>query len=93
MMYDEYMAKDEAITIRLPASLKRRLEKRARRYRRSLSSQVVDDLEAALDADVRSSSGKFLGLYSGNTLPSDEDIKEVRLLLWGSLGKRDWHHG
>lgn len=92
MMYYEYMAKDEAITIRLPAVLKRRLEKRARRYRRSLSSQVVDDLEAVLDADVRSSSGKFLGLYSGSTLPTDDDIKEVRLLLWGSLGKRDWHH-
>lgn len=91
MMYYEYMAKDAAITIRIPAGLKRRLEKRARRHRRSLSSQVVDDLEAVLDADQGSSGGKFLGFYKGK-LPTDDDIKEVRLLLWGSLGKRDWRN-
>jgi len=80
------MSKDSAITIRLSSSLKKRLEQRARSQRRSLSSQVVYDLEqlAALDHALREG-GAFVGMFSGVKAPSDGDIREVRKLLWGRL--------
>ena len=80
------MGKDSAITIRVPASLKKRLERRARRQRRSLSAQVTFDLEqlVSLDAEVRDG-GSFLGKYEGTRLPSEESIQEIRSLLWGRL--------
>jgi len=80
------MSKDSAITIRLSNSLKKRLEQRARTQRRSLSSQVVYDLEqlSSLDPAAREG-GAFIGKFSGAKAPSDGDIREVRKLLWGRL--------
>jgi len=80
------MGKDSAITIRVPASLKKQLARRARRQRRSLSAQVTFDLEqlVAQDAEARDG-GSFLGKYEGTRLPSEESIREIRSLLWGRL--------
>ncbi len=84
------MAKDAAVTIRLPASLKRELQTRARRERRSLSAQIT----ACLEREVASSrgggsrKGKLLGLFAGTPVPSERDFARVRRLLWGSLGGR-----
>ena len=84
-----YMAKSSAITIRLPDSLKRRLEARAEQQHRSLSSQVVHDLEAVVtESPEYQGAGRFLGLYEGSRAPTDRDIEQARSLLWGSLGDR-----
>ncbi len=32
--------------------------------------------------------GRLIGRYEGTPLPSDEDLVEVRRLLWGALGRR-----
>lgn len=82
------MTKDSAITVRLPGSLKRRLQDRAESERRSLSAQVLADLElAARKAPTPpGAGGRFLGMCSGTKLPSDRDIAGVRRLLWGQLG-------
>jgi hypothetical protein len=89
-MHNERMAQDAAITIRLPASLRRRLESRATAQRRSLSAQVVFDLEqAAGEAEPRDrAKGRLLGIFAGTKTPTDRDIAEVRQRLWGSLGRR-----
>lgn len=93
MFHDDDMAKDAAITIRIPASLKRSLEARAKAQHRSVSAQVVAHIERALTerSDDVGGNGRFLGLFEGTRLPSDEEIQEVRDLLWGSesrLGRR-----
>ena len=83
MVQNEYMAMDAAITIRIPSSLKRRLEARAKEQHRSLSAQVVADLESSLESLSRSAvKGRFLGLYEGTAVPTDGDIEEVRSFLW-----------
>jgi hypothetical protein len=83
------MTKNAALTIRLPASLKRRLEARAESQHRSLSAQVVADLERVADEPGPSFGveGRFLGLYAGTALPTDEDFAEVRRVLWGKIGR------
>lgn len=80
------MAKNSAITVRLSDALKRRLEAKASSKHRSLSAQVVVDLENAVeDGSPDQGPGRFLGLYEDSTLPTDEDISKVRRLLWGRL--------
>lgn len=88
-VHDERMARNAALTIRLPASLKRRLEARAASRHRSLSAQVVADLERVSDEPKPSSGveGRFLGHFAGSPMPSDEDLAEVRRLLWGRIGR------
>jgi len=82
------MAKDAAITVRIPSTLKRALEARAVAQRRSLSAQVAADLERAVESEAPvSAKGRFLGLYHGVALPTDADLEEVRGLLWGNLGR------
>lgn len=81
------MKKSSAITVRLPDSLKRRLRARAKAEHRSLSAQVVADLEEVAAEEIAPpGEGRFLGRYSGTTLPTDQDVEEVRRLLWGRLG-------
>lgn len=88
MMQNEHMANDAAITIRIPSSLKRRLEARAKEQHRSLSAQVAADLESVLDSVSPSGvKGRFLGLYEGTAVPTDDDIEEVRRLLWGNMSR------
>ena len=81
--------------MRVPDSLKRRLEARARRERRSLSAQIAVYLErgVASEEPEPAKAGRFLGLYAGARVPSDEDIAEVRGMLWGSLGQRKARRG
>jgi plasmid stability protein len=83
------MNKDAAITVRLPADLKRRLARRAKRERRSVSAQVQIELERALalESDAASEQIAALGRYSGMRLPSEADLVEVRSMLWGGLGR------
>jgi hypothetical protein len=85
------MKKEAAITVRIPATLKRRLARTARRERRSMSAQVQHALEqaVALEPDEPVERRPALGMFAGARLPSDNDILEVRAALWGELGKRD----
>jgi hypothetical protein len=86
--------KNAAITIRIPKSLKRSLEIRAEKQHRSLSAQVVADLETILnESPLEEAGGKFLGLFAGTPLPSDEDIKEARALLWGRIASHQERNG
>jgi hypothetical protein len=76
--------REAAVTIRIPAALKRRLEARARAQRRSLSAQVVLDLEEGVSGrlpDGNAKPGRFLGLFGGGAAPTERDIAEVRRLL------------
>jgi predicted transcriptional regulator len=82
------MTKDAAITVRLPLELKRRLEGRAERERRSISAQVLYELERAVAAEPGRGEESAVGLFAGARLPSNEDLAEVRTLLWGRLGGR-----
>jgi hypothetical protein len=95
MMHNVYMEKNAAITVRIPTSLKRRLKARARSRHRSLSAQVVADLESIVEGSRRSerAGGKFLGLFEGTRVPTDDDIKEARSILWGQLPARLARHG
>ena len=88
-VHNECMTKNAAVTIRLPASLKSRLEARAESQHRSLSAQVVADLERVAEEPGPSSGvgGRFLGLFAGTAMPTDEDLAEVRSLLWGRIGR------
>ena len=83
------MAKDAAITVRVPASMKQRLEARAEARHRSLSGQVLADLQRALEEDEErvapAEKGSFLGLFSQKSVPTDEEIAQARRLLWGRL--------
>lgn len=92
VMQNECMPKDAAITVRIPLRVKRRLEALARHERRSLSAQVVTCIEESLDsrsAEEATEPSRLLGLMEGARVPTEADFKEVRLLLWGSLGRRE----
>jgi hypothetical protein len=82
------MVKDTVITVRLPLSVKRLLEERARKEHRSLSAQVLHELGqvlASAPARRSRSRGKLLGRYAGYGVPSEKDFAEVRAALWGRL--------
>jgi len=85
------MAKDLAITVRVPQQLKRRLAQRAKRERRSLSAQVVYELERAVarELDVPDRLEPALGMYAGARLPGEEDFADVRQMLWQRLEGQD----
>jgi hypothetical protein len=95
MMQDAAMAKDAAVTVRLPQSLKRALEAGARRERRSLSAQIAAYLERGVADESPSGDapGRLLGLFAGGPVPSDADFARVRRMLWGSLGRRRSRRG
>ena len=91
-MRNKYMAKDAAMTIRIRSSLKRRLEARDEEQHRSLSAQVAADLESVLDSVSHNGmKGRFLGLYEGTAVPTDDNIEEVRGLLWGNASPLEEH--
>lgn len=89
-MQSEDMPNDAIVTVRIPAALKRLVERRARRGHRSLSAQVLHDLEQASTAprEAPATPGRFIGLYAGTHVASDADIREVRTRLWGGMGRR-----
>jgi hypothetical protein len=74
------------MTVRIPAALKRGLEARARKGRRSLSAQVLHDLDMAVSAAVVPAPGRFLGIHAGTRLPTDAEIDDVRARFWARLG-------
>lgn len=81
-----FVGKDASISIRLSAPLKRELQARARRARRSLTAQITACLEREV-ANAKGASagkGKLLGLFAGTRVPSDRDFALVRRMLWGS---------
>jgi hypothetical protein len=83
------MAKSAAISVRIPAALKKNLAARARAQHRSLSGQIAYELELASGStDAVSGGGRFVGMFEGTRLPSDAEIEEGRRLLWGRLAKR-----
>lgn len=89
------MAKNPAITLRLSEELRAELETRATRQHRSLSAQIAYDLDQLLQREAAGKPGRFLGIFEDfassttptPTVPTDEDIQEVRKLLWGTLGR------
>jgi hypothetical protein len=96
-MQNEFMKKDAAITVRLPRELKRKLTARAKKERRSLSAQVEHELAAALSGGgppapmppTGRPPGVLLGRFAATKVATDDDIAEVRALLWGKLGRRN----
>ena len=81
------MNKSAAISVRIPAELKARLEARAKRLHRSLSAQITCDLEQlAAQEPVRASGGKVLGRYAGTKVPAETDFRTVRKRLWRGMG-------
>ena len=83
MVHNAYMAGNSTITLRIPERLKRRLEVRAKNMRRSLSSQVVHDLELLInESPPEGAPGRFLGIFQGGRIPTDSEIAEVRSALW-----------
>jgi hypothetical protein len=87
------MGKNASLTVRLPIALKRAIEQRADAQRRSVSSQVVHDLEAVAQADTPAAPGRFLGLFKGSRLPTDREVREARERLWGRLGVDEGDRG
>jgi hypothetical protein len=86
MMQNDCMSNDAAVTMRLPTLLKKRLEARARQEHRSLSAQMLHDLDLAAAASAAvPRRGRFLGLYADTPVPTDAEILEVRARLWGRL--------
>lgn len=88
-MQNAYMPKDAAITVRVPHRLKRSLERRARREHRSISAQVLHELERAVEREPEPTARKpAVGRLAGGRVPSDDDFVEIRSMLWGRLGRR-----
>lgn len=86
---DEYMSKDATITVRVPRELKARLARRAKLEHRSVSAQVLWELEHSVAQEEPAKPRKpALGLFAAAGLPSEEDFREVRSALWGRLGAR-----
>jgi len=89
MFQNEYMPKDATITVRVPQELKRRLARRAKLEHRSISAQVLQELERAVAQEAPGQAREpALGLFAAARLPSEEDFREVRSALWGRLGAR-----
>jgi hypothetical protein len=96
MMQSEYMGKQAAITVRVPPALRRRLEAKATRERRSLSAQVEHELTQSLASEGRgqpAKAGSFLGRYEGGPVPTDAEFREVRERLWGRLAAKEDESG
>ena len=85
------MSKDAAVTVRLPSKLKRRLALRAKREHRSISAQVQHELERALarEPEGHTDLAPAVGMFKGARVPFEDDFREVRIALWGSLVERN----
>lgn len=85
------MAKTASVTVRISEPLKRDLEARALREHRSLSAQIEHELTRAIAAERGpgpAKAGTLLGRFAGKKLPTDEDIREVRSMLWKRLDRK-----
>ena len=84
------MLRETAISVRVPRELKQKIEARAKRERRSLSAQVVVELERAVaDEAPRARARPALGMFPHGQVPSEQDFQEARARLWARLGRRD----
>jgi predicted transcriptional regulator len=82
------MRKDAAITVRIPADLKRRLEGSARKARRSLSAEIAHRLESSVTTETESANRPvrpMTGRFAGMKAPTEADFAEVRRMLWRRL--------
>jgi len=85
------VAKKASVTVHKPTRLRKSLEVRARGKKRSLSAQVEHELPRAIAIEReprRVKTGTLLGRFSDALVPSDEDIDEIRALMWTRLRMR-----
>jgi len=84
------MRKDAAITVRIPADLKRRLEGSARKARRSLSAEIAYRLESSVTPDdpEKRPVRPMMGRFAGTRVPTDADFAEVRRMAWARLTRK-----
>ena len=86
--------KDAAITVRVPAATRNRIEVMARREGRSLSQQIERLIDGAMEAGAASMGARRQGIRSlsgalrGGRVPSAADFCAVRSLVSDSLGRR-----
>jgi hypothetical protein len=84
--------KDAAVTVRLPAGTRKRLETLARREGRSLSGQVEWLLGLALDGGASTVGARrvrrLAGVLAGGLTPTLAGFRLVRTVLSGSLARR-----
>jgi plasmid stability protein len=87
-MHNEYMNRDSAITIRVPTEFKKKLERRAKEERRSLTAQIEHDLSMVLASEEvapqRAVAVKLLGRFPG-PVPTEDEFKQARDRLWHRL--------
>jgi hypothetical protein len=84
MMHNTYTVKNAAVTVRLSGILKRMLATRARQEHRSVSAQLVHELERAFAGQASTEKRKSpLGLFSGELVPTAKDFAEVRAMWSG----------
>ncbi len=94
MTQSEDMTKTAAVTVtvnvQIPSALEERLAKRAKREHRSISAQVLYELERAVgqEPDIAAKIAA-LGMFKGSRVPSQDDLDEIRSTLWERLGQRD----
>jgi predicted DNA-binding protein len=86
--------KDAVLTIRLPLSLRRRIEKLARAEGRSLSQQVGRLIERGMSLQAQNAAAARLrtrdlsGIFRAERVAL-EDFRKVRKLLSSSLNRAD----
>jgi hypothetical protein len=80
--------KDTVLTVRVPLSLRRRLEILARRDGRSLSGQIERLLDQATDAPPRPRRRSLSGVLEGGRTPTLADFRDARQALSSSLDRR-----
>jgi Arc-like DNA binding domain len=79
--------KDAVVTVRLPAALRRQIERVARTEGRSPSAQIERLVEAGLNTpSAPARPAKALsGLFAGSRVPTLGDFRDVRLEISRSL--------
>jgi hypothetical protein len=87
------MRKDAVLTVRLPATTRRRLEALARREGRSVSAQAERLIEQGMSRETPLSgrmprTGSLAGVLRGGLVPTVADFREVRALVSASLLRR-----
>ena len=77
-MHNAAMAKTAAITLRVPSHVKAALGRRADKSHRSLSAEALNLIEECLRFEVTPTPGRFVGMFSGSRVPTDDEILETR---------------
>lgn len=87
--------KDATLTVRMPSTLRRRIEDLARREGRSLSQQVGRLIEQGIEAPAglskaaqRREARSLSGLFAGGRVPTFSDFRRARALVSASLSRR-----